>query len=275
MVFSKRILLFSILLSIMVILVEYWLQILIIFVMIHVLMSSERLIEQSSGNIENGNKIPISSQTFMILYGFGNIICSYVCIHVLFISFDTYVCLVDAIISSLLISLFVFLLIGAMKQIAVSFRFFRNCDIENGALGLLTSMAILIRFVFVAPVWVCFLNNTLFSEFPNQISIVTKIYLFGKFIGFLILCFDFSRSTIQFFNSVLLRVPKGKECLNCKSNESSIVMAQCGHYFCLNCLERSRKVSAKCPLCDHPIPRKWTIRYKSGSIPFEELFCIL
>lgn len=243
--------------------------------MYHVLKQSENTLYQATSSLFAGKPIPLKTSSMLKIYGFGNIICAYVCVHVLYFSIDKYDDISGAIIASCLISLFTFLFIGAMKQIAVGFRFFRVCDIENGALSLLSLMSLIIRFIFVLPIWVCFLSDCPLGSLPSTIPLIAKFYIIGKIAGLWILCSDISNSCKSFFATVLLKMPGTCKCQNCKRETESAKITQCGHVLCMDCIERGRKVSAACVICNSSFPRKWTMPFRYGTLPDLALFCIL
>ena len=94
-----------------------------------------------------------------------------------------------------------------------------------------------------------------------------------KITGLWILCSDFKSTVINFFSTVLLRVPDEYSCSLCKSTPA--FFTQCEHVLCYKCFERGRKVNAQCPQCNTYLPRKWTLPFKYGTIPHNALFCIL
>ena len=243
--------------------------------MYHILKQSENTLYQAIQNLLENQPIPLKIISLLRIYGISNIICSYICVHILYCSIDRYDDITGSIIASCLISLFTFLLIGAMKNIAVGYRFFRPCDIENGALSLLTLVSIIIRYVFVAPIWTCFLCDLPLGEIPHKIPSIAKFYLMAKVVGFWILCADFSSACKSFFLAVLLRVEGENECEFCKTTTQTAMMTQCGHVLCMKCIDRGRKVSAACPVCNSLIPRKWTSPFKFGIITDLLLACII
>ena len=258
-----------------VLLIHYWLQIVTIFAMYHILKQSENTLQQSVISLHENHPIPLKIISLLRIYGISNIICAYICVHILYISIDRYNDITGSIIASCLISLFTFLLISAMKNISVGYRFFRPCDIENGALSLLTLVSVIIRYVFVAPIWTCFLCDVPLGHIPESIPSLAKFYLMAKVVGFWILCSDLSNACKTFFASVLLRVEGENECECCKETTNSAMMTQCGHVLCMKCIDRGRKVSAACPICHSQIPRKWTSPFKYGTITDTILVCII
>lgn len=243
--------------------------------MYHALKQSENTIYQATSSLFQGKSIPLKTSSMLKVYGFGNIVCAYICVHILYFSIDKYDDISGAIIASCLISLFTFLFIGAMKSIAIGFRFFRVCDVENGALSLLSLMSLIIRFIFVLPIWVCFLSDTPLGSIPTSIPLIAKFYILGKIVGLWILCSDISNACKSFFAAVFLRMPETCQCQSCKIKTDYAMVTQCGHVLCMNCIERGRKVSAACVICNAAIPRKWTMPFRYGTLPDAALFCIL
>ena len=217
-------------------------------------------------------ELSFQNRSSLLVFSFFDILFSYICLNLLFQNLDQKT-LPDAIVASILISLFTFVLIGSMKNIAIGLRLFRICDIENGALTLLTIISIMIRYILVTPIWLCFLNDIPLNQKIEHFSILSIIYLLAKISGFWVLCVDFHVVCQQFFSSSLIRAPDGLKCENC--DETAIFYTQCGHVFCRECIERARKVEAACPVCKTHIPRKWTMPFKYGAISGIVMFCTL
>jgi hypothetical protein len=155
-------------------------------------------------------------QSQLAIHGFGNVIC----VHVLFSGIQSCTSAASSVIAGWLVSLFVFLTFGSFKNIAFDFRFLRARDIENGALATAAMLSILVRYVLVTPIWLCFIGGSPLSTFPDPLTGLCWIYLIAKSIGF---CFDFAGICEGFFKSVLLRAPAGAR-----------LTTQCGHSFCLS-----------------------------------------
>lgn len=209
--------------------------------------------------LQNKEPLPASLKSFMSVYCFAGMICAYICAHVLFASMDDFMNLPTAILTSCLISLFVFLIVASMKHIAFLYKFFRSYDIESGALSLLSMICVIVRYVSVTPVWVCYLANSSLKKFPEKMTTLCHIYLLVKIIGLWIMCVDFSGMCTCFFNAVLLRCPPNTKCESCKDDTPAKLTTQCGHSFCKKCIEKGRTVMAACPVCKSPIPRAWSM----------------
>lgn len=237
--------------------------------------------------------IPITLKSNIFFFCFNNLIWAIVSLHTLFASLTKYDSFLDAFSASLLVSLFVFLVVSSMKHIAFYFHFFRGYDIENGALSILTMMSIIVRFIFVTPIWFCFLSDSPLTEFPQNFGVLPIAYLLAKIGCLWILCVDFAKMCSSFFRAVFLRAPYGVKCELClqqikKKNEKDDVdsesllnscpladfTTQCGHSFCKKCIEKARKVDAACPICHFHIPRKWTMPFKFGTLSNLVISCI-
>lgn len=264
--FYKRLTITAGFISICVLLAHYWLETIVIYAMYHVLVNSESAIHNSCKELKHSEQVSLSSRFINKIYGFGDVICSYVCGTILYFSIGKPYDLFGALINSVLMSFCVLFLIGAMKSIAIGFQFFRKCDIENGSIGLLTNMSIIIRFILVTPVWVCYLSGVPQNSIPKNLNFYTTIYIITKIIDLIILCYTLSQQCVQFFRSVLISYKGDGECQHCKCKGKNLYMAQCGHVMCMDCIDRSRRVAAKCALCEYNIPRKWTSLYKYGDL---------
>jgi hypothetical protein len=196
-------------------------------------------------------------------------------VHVLFSGVQFYTSVASSVIAACLVSLFVFLTFGSFKNIAFDFRFLRTCDIENGALAIIAMLSILMRYVLVTPIWLCFIGGSALSRFPDRLTGLCWVYLFVKCIGFCILCFDFAGICEGFFKSVLLRAPAGARCERCQVETRAQLTTQCGHSFCLSCIDTRRQIEAACPICKASLPRKWSMPLKDGTISTWLLACVL
>ena len=253
-------------------LIHVWYQCLIIVIMLYTLQKSEECLNSLSKELHEEEDIPNNIKLQMLMYSFFDLLCSYFSMHSLIKTLPDYDSFLDAIVASILISLFVFLLFSGMKHIACYFHFFRVYDIENGAISLLTLMSIIIRFIFVTPVWVTFLCDTPLTKFPEVINELCIVYLLSKIGCLWILCLDFSKGCDCFFRSVYLRSPVGVKCENClklSKDTPAAFTTQCGHNFCRQCIDKARKVHAVCPVCGFSIPRKWSMTFKYRMISFD------
>jgi hypothetical protein len=219
--------------------------------------------------------IPLALQSRMGIYCFGNLICAYFCLHVLITNLPSYTFFPGAFGASCLLSLFVFLVFGAIKHIAFDFRFVRVYDIENGALALFAMLSIIVRYVVVTPIWLSVFGNAAFTKLPDEVTALCWIYLAVKVGGFFLLCWDFGEMCDGFFKSVLLRASPGTRCQRCNDGTVARVTTQCGHSFCLECIDNRRQVEGACPVCKRRIPRKWVMPLKDGTISRYLLLCML
>lgn len=262
--FYKRLGITASFIALCVILTIYWLEATVLFCMYHVFINSEKAIRKSCNELQENGSITLKSQFTNKIFGFGDIICSYICGVVLYFSISKPYNLVGSIINSFLMSFCVFFLIGSMKSIAIGFQFFRTCDIENGALGLLTQISIIFRYILVSPIWLCYVSDVPQNQIPNKLSKVAQSYIIAKVIGLLFLCSNFSSSIKQFFSAVFISIKGCEKCQKCGSKDKNLMMTQCSHILCMDCIDRARKVLAKCSICQSPIPRKWTLPYCNG-----------
>lgn len=272
--FSKRLIITTIVIFILILCVHFWSQFLCIgLVYFGILSPSENTLHDICSILMSNREASLNLRTRLIIYSLLEICSAYLCLNLLYkgLSQET---LPDIIVESVLISLFTYVLIGSMKNIAVAFRFFRVCDIENGSLSLLTMMSIIIRYIFVTPIWFSFLNDIPLNQIPSHPSILSIVYLISKLGGLWILSVDFSYACKQFFKSCLLKAPPGLICQNCEKSPA-VFFTQCGHVFCKECIERGRKVEAACPFCKSHIPRKWTMPFKYGALSGIVMFCTL
>lgn len=218
--------------------------------------------------------IPLQQRSKSIIWGIWDSLCAYFCFHIHYNSIESDQNLIESIVCCFLISTCIFLLIGGMKHVAVSVSLLKPCDIENGALGILVLMSLIIRYIFVFPIWYSFLDDSLLIGWPINPSVLCKTYLLSKIGGFWILCSDLSSLCSQFFQALYFNAPIEKQCQVCFRN-SNIIFTQCSHFLCKSCIDRSRKVSAACPICRSPISRKWTLPFSKGILPTVAFFLIL
>lgn len=274
-IFCQRLFLTATLILFIILLIHSWVEIIVICFSYRLLSASENCLFRGSLCLMKGFSIPVALQTQMLVFALGNNICAYICLHVMFVNLDHYETLVDAIAAACLVSLFVFLFIGSMKLTAFGLKIFRVCDIENGALSLLAMMSLIIRFIFVTPIWICYLANTTLNQFPHQLTSLCHIYILAKIAGLWILSVDFHTSCKCFFKAVLLRAPPGIECQMCKNQTQAELSTQCGHFLCKKCIERGRRVNASCPICNALVPRKWTMPFRYGTLSSLVMCCFL
>ena len=272
--YCKRLIFTGFVIFFLILCIHFWQQFLCIgFTYFIILSPSEKCINKCCSILMKEGELSFENRSRLLIYSLFDIIFSYLCFKILFNNL-TQKTLPDAIVASVLISLFTFVLFGAMKNIAIGLRILRICDIENGALTLLTMMSIMIRYIFVSPIWLCFLNDVPLNQIPNDFSILSIIYLLAKIGGLWVLCVDYHFACQQFFSSALVRAPENLKCQNCHE-ETAVFFTQCGHVFCRDCIERARKVEAACPVCKTHIPRKWTMPFKYGTILGIVMFCTL
>lgn len=186
-----------------------------IFVLFHILRRSEDCLQQAVQALCEGDDIPITLQSHRFFFCFSNLLAALVSLRTLFATLTKYNSFFDALSAAALVSLFVFLVVSSMKHIAFYFHFFRGCDIENGALSLLAHMSIIIRFIFVTPIWFCFLSDSPLTEFPDKYGVLPIAYLLAKIGCLWILCIDFAKDCSSFFRAVFLRAPNGVKCEKC------------------------------------------------------------
>lgn len=242
--------------------------------MAYVLRLSELCLQRAAQSLHDGAPVDPSAQTRMLVFGFGCPVCACACAWALLRTLSAECALADALVAAALLSLAVFLLVSAMKHIAFAFQFFRACDIENGALGLLTEFSLIVRYVTVAPVWLAFLaGRTLRDGLPQRLSGWCTAYALTKLAGFWMLCVDFSGACRSFFCALMRRAPPRAVCAKC-GRSGARIETQCAHCFCRDCIERARKANGECPVCRRKIPRKWTMPYRFGALPVVEMFCI-
>lgn len=260
-------------LIVLVLMTHFWLQFLVVFVMYALLNHMEACLKQACHCLMTKEPISFTLSTFMHVYSFAGLICALICTVVLFKSLDESFSFINAVVSACLLSLFVFLVFGSMKHIAFLFRFFRSYDIENGALSLLSLICVMFRYISVTPIWLCFLGDSPLHQFPSKFTSLCHIYLLMKLGGLWILCVDFSNMCTRFFKAVLLRAPDGSLCEGCADGSTKAELStQCGHSFCVKCIDKGRAVSAACPVCGAPIPRKWSTEYH---VSLYVMLCIL
>jgi hypothetical protein len=243
--------------------------------MFHIFRVSEDCLGQAAQFLLDRAPIPPAFQSQMDIYCFGNLLCAYFCLHVLISNLPSYGSVTGAVGASCLFSLFIFLIFGAMKHIAFRFRFIRVYDIENGALALFAMLSIIVRYVVVTPIWLSLLGDSPFTKLPDQFTALCWIYLAVKLGGFILLCWDFGEMCDGFFKSVLLRASPRTHCQRCADRTLARVTTQCGHSFCLACIDNRRQVEGACPVCKRRIPRKWVMPLKDGTISRYLLICIL
>lgn len=257
----------------LVLMIHFWLQFLVIFVMYALLNHMESTLKEACHCLMNQQPVSVSLATFMHLYSFTGFFCALICTFVLFRSLDEPFSFVNAVVSACLVSLFVFLVFASMKHTAVLFKFFRLYDIENGAVSLLSLICVIFRYISVTPIWLCFLGDSSLRKFPDKFTSLCHIYLLIKLGGLWILCVDFSNMCTRFFKAVLLRAPAGALCEGCHDGVTKAELStQCGHSFCVKCIDKGRAVSAACPICGSPIPRKWSTEYH---VSLYVMLCIL
>jgi hypothetical protein len=272
---GHRLLIVFSLVAVLAAVVRYWWELLVILSMSHVFRVSEECLGQAAQFLLDRTPIPLSLQSQMGIYGFGNLVCAYFCLHVLIANLPSYGSVTGAVVASCLASLFVFLVFGAIKHIAFDFRFVRVYDIENGALSLFAMLSIIIRFVLVTPIWLALLGDCPLTRLPPRPTALCWLYLAVKCGGFLLLCWDYAEMCEGFFKSVLLRAPPGARCQRCANGAPARVTTQCGHSFCMACIDRRRQVEGACPVCRRRIPRKWVLPLKDGTISWYVMMCML
>lgn len=170
----------------------------------------------------------------------------------------------------------------ALKIILAGLRIASTFRIKRGLFGILHRAVLFLRSAFVTYRWLA-----LFSHDPNiklipiiisQEFNICKMYLIAKSIFFAELIWDFDIARYTFYNSYRkLSTPnpiaRGKPCIICQVQDVPQAELNCGHNICLECLDKSMKISPFCPNCNEPVIKDAKIAFFDGSISLAAIFC--